>query len=443
MSAREFSVAVRNSQLHKNETEWFPRWIMRYAAEFEKSPEEQLPVTEEKVIKFLRTLRDNQVPAWQRLQAAKAIEFYRTKILKTAEPSLVEICQTLRRIAAGEDKGNAIFSAEKQRELLSQIDRSAPVCIQRLHGELRLVHYALSTEKAYVGWVRKFIKHCGSEELDRFGENEIREFLTKEAVEGNVAARTQTQALSALLFLYEHVYGRDLAFIDAVRAKKPQTLPVVLSREEIKRLMPLFHNRQRLIFQLLYGSGLRHREALRMRVKDICFDEGHIMVRTAKGEKDRITVLPESSVEALRKQIEQVRTLHNADLAEGFGEVYLPYALERKYKNANRQFCWQYLFPSRQKSRDPRSGKWRRHHLQEGSFGDFFRVAVTKAKIDKPAVPHSLRHSFATHLLEDGADIRTVQELLGHKDVSTTMIYLHVMNKPGLAVKSPVDVLAG
>jgi integron integrase len=322
---------------------------------------------------------------------------------------------------------------------VGELDPKEPKVIREMRAELRLMHYALDTEKAYVGWIRRFMRHCDSEELRSFGESEIKEFLTELAVYGKVAAKTQDQALAALLFLYKRVLGRELEFIDAVRSKKPVTLPVVLSRAEVQRLLPEFQGRNRLIFQLLYGAGLRHRECIRLRVKDVCFDEGHIVVRSAKGEKDRITVLPESSVASLKAQIELVRELHEQDLAEGFGRVYLPYALERKYVNANRQFGWQYVFPSRQRSRDTRSGAQRRHHLSDSVFGDYFREAVKRAGINKSAVPHSLRHSFATHLLESGADIRTVQELLGHKDVATTMIYTHVMNRPGIGVRSPVD----
>ncbi len=251
--------------------------------------------------------------------------------------------------------------------------------------------------------------------------------------------KPQNQALSALLFVYEKVLGRELEFLDVTKANKPEHLPVVLSRQEIARLLPEFQGRKRLMFLVMYGAGLRHKECRRLRVKDVCFDQNHIVVRDGKGEKDRITVLPTRSIDGLRAQISAIRRLHDQDLDEGFGRVSLPYALERKYPNANREFGWQWVLPSRQLSRDPVSGSIRRHHIGDSAFGDFFKKAVRRVGIEKLAVLHSLRHSFATHLLEDGADIRTVQELLGHKDVSTTMIYTHVMNRPGIAVRSPVD----
>ena len=260
---------------------------------------------------------------------------------------------------------------------------------------------------------------------------------------GNVAAGTQNQAKSALLFLYQTVLGRELEFLDVTPAEKPQRLPVVLSREEIALLLPEFIDLRRLMFLLLYGAGLRHRECRRLRVKDVCFDAGHIVVRTGKGDKDRVTVLPEPCREELHEQIERVRRQHRRDLDAGYGAVYLPHALERKYPNANRMLGWQWVFPSRQMATDPRNGERRRHHVSEDFFAAQFKLAAHKAGIAKNAVPHSLRHSFATHLLEGGADIRTVQELLGHKDVRTTMVYLHVMNKPGLAVRSPADLLRG
>ncbi|MCU0879929.1 MAG: integron integrase [Pirellulaceae bacterium] len=321
------------------------------------------------------------------------------------------------------------------------IDPDEPQCLQELRRELQVQRKASETERAYVGWVSRFVRHCGSEDLRQFGEPEIKSFLTKLVVEGNVAPNTQNQAKSALLFLYQQVFQRELAFLDAVSADKQKRLPVVLSREEIARVWPQFTGLRRLMFLLMYGAGLRHRECRRLRVKDICLDEGHIVVRAGEGEQDRITVLPDRSRQALSEQLEAVRRLHQEDLAREGGAVYLPYALEREYPNEKQEFGWQWLFPARNMSRDPRSGERRRHHVSEDYFAVFFKRAVDRVGIGKNAVPRSLRHSFATHLLEDGVDIRTVQELLGHKDVRTTMIYLHVMNKPGLAVKSPADVL--
>ncbi len=219
-------------------------------------------------------------------------------------------------------------------------------------------------------------------------------------------------------------------------------LPVVLTKSETTELLGKFPwNFKRTMFLLMYGSGLRHRECRTLRIKDVCFERHEILVRNGKGEKDRVTVLPELVVEELKRQIDSARLLHEQDLADGFGKVHLPYALARKYPNASRDFRWQYIFPSRQRSRDPRSGNIRRHHVYESTFREAFKKALQSTDITKLAVPHTLRHSFATHSLEDGADIRTVQELLGHKDVKTTEIYTHVMNRPGLAVRSPADRL--
>jgi integron integrase len=362
----------------------------------------RLPVSVELVKAFSRSLLDSKTPAWQRLQAVRAVEAYRDLVLGTGEPSLGEIRQALQRLAAQEsDKavtgaaGASRAGVEDERHLVGIIDPEEPPCLQALRRELRLRRKALETERAYAGWISRFMQHCGSEDLQQFGEREIKSFLTQLAVEGNVAPNTQSQAKSALLFLYQQVFQRELAFLDVVAADKPERLPVVLSREEIARLWPQFTGLRRLMFQVMYGAGLRHRECRRLRIKDICIDEGHIVVRSGKAEKDRITVLPNRCRQALIEQIEAVRRLHRDDLANGFGAVYLPYALERKFPNEKLEFGWQWLFPARNMSRDPRSGERRRHHVSEDYFSVFFKRAVDRVGIVKNAVPHSLRQAFA------------------------------------------------
>jgi integron integrase len=443
MSVGEFCGLIGSAKLNEADRKWFPRWIRSYASSL-KISNGDLRVTEADVIDFSKSLRDSGTPAWQRLQAVRAIEAYRNLVLKTEQPSLQHVRQTLSSLAAKEKAdgpGEDRPGIEDERHLIGWIDPAEPEIIQQMRRELRVRRKALETERAYVGWVERFMKHIGGSDVSQSGEREIKAFLTELAVEGNVAPRTQAQAKSGLLFLYQEVLGRELGFLNAKQATKASRLPVVLSRREIELMLPEFQGLRRLMFLVMYGAGLRHRECRRLRVKDVCFDDGHIVVRSGKGDQDRITVLPQCAREPLREQIERVRRLHQRDLEEGFGAVYLPFALERKYPNENREFGWQWVFPSQRMAKDPRTRKFRRHHVSEDFFGEFFKQAIDLAGITKNAVPHSLRHSFATHLLEDGADIRTVQELLGHKDVRTTMIYLHVMNKPGLAVKSPADSL--
>lgn len=259
------------------------------------------------------------------------------------------------------------------------------------------------------------------------------------AVDRSVASSTQNQAKSALLFYFETVLGRELAFLAHVAAKRPATLPTVLSRQEIARIQSRLCGVDLLIFQLLYGAGLRHKECLRLRVKDICFDTRTLTIRCGKGMKDRVTVLPESAVDALRQQLRVVKVQHGRDVDAGMAEIYMPTALAKKWPAAAKSYQWRWVFPSPQYARDKRSGKTWRYHISESTFANSLRHATRLADISKAASPHVLRHSFATHLLESGSDIRTVQELLGHKDVKTTMIYTHVMNRPGLSVKSPAD----
>ncbi|MBX3420464.1 MAG: integron integrase [Pirellulaceae bacterium] len=322
------------------------------------------------------------------------------------------------------------------------LDPSEPEIIQQFRREIRMRHYSIGTESAYVGWAMRFLRVYGVSQIQALGEPQIKEYLSSLAVDRNVSASTQNQAFSALLFLFRVVLKRELGFLDAVRAKNSDRLPVVLSRGEVQRLMEQLGGRDLLMAQLLYGAGLRLMECLRLRVKDIEFDTGQILVREGKGRKDRVTVLPAHAVDALRLQVDVSRELHQRDLAEGYGQVWLPDALAEKYPNAPREFAWQFVFPATKRSRDPRSGAWRRHHLHESVLAEGVKRASVRAGIEKNISPHCLRHSFATHLLEDGYDIRTVQELLGHADVSTTMIYTHVLNRPGIAVRSPLDRLA-
>lgn len=317
---------------------------------------------------------------------------------------------------------------------------SKPPLLEQVRHRLRVKHYSIRTEDTYVQAIKQFILYHGKRHPREMGGEEIRLYLSHLANQGQVSASTQNVALSALLFLYREVLGRELQFIDGIeRAKRPRRIPVVLTREEVRRLLCHLSGRHRLMAGLLYGAGLRLMECVRLRVKDIDFGYLQITVRDGKGEKDRRTILPSSLVDPLRRQLAAAKTLHEEDLSRGYGSVYLPYALERKYPNAAREWAWQYAFPAGSLSADPRSGAVRRHHASEDALQREVKRAVGKAGITKKASCHTLRHSFATHLLEDGYDIRTIQELLGHADVQTTMIYTHVLNKGGRGVKSPLD----
>ena len=317
---------------------------------------------------------------------------------------------------------------------------SPPRLLDQVRDRIRLKHYSIRTEYAYVEWTRRFILFHGKRHPREMGPGEVESFLTHLAVHGRVSASTQNQAKSALLFLYKEVLGEELPWLDNIEtAKRPARLPVVLTVEEVKAILAGVDATGGLILKLLYGTGMRILECLRLRVKDIGFIKREIVVREGKGFKDRVTMLPESLVEPLQAHLHRVERLHISDLAHGHGDVYVPYALERKYPKAAREWGWQYVFPSIKRSVDPRSGAIRRHHADEQNIQRIMRRAVRAAGIHKLATPHTLRHSFATHLLESGYDIRTVQELLGHSDVSTTMIYTHVLNRGGRGVKSPLD----
>jgi integron integrase len=318
--------------------------------------------------------------------------------------------------------------------------QNPPKLIDQVRDRLRVKHYSIRTEQVYVDWIKRYIFFHDKRHPKELGAEELEAFLTHLAVAGKVSASTQNQAKSALLFLYREVLGMQLPWLENItQAKAPKRLPVVLTVSEVQALLSHLKGTHLLIASLLYGGGMRLMEAVRLRVKDVEFSRREILVREGKGFKDRVTMLPEAVVASLKAHLAKVKILHGEDLAQGYGEVYLPYALDKKFPTAGRDWGWQYVFPSKNLSVDPRSGKTRRHHVDEKGVQRAVKQAVRDAEIVKPATPHTFRHSFATHLLQSGYDIRTVQELLGHSDVSTTMIYTHVLNKGGKGVVSPLD----
>jgi integron integrase len=316
----------------------------------------------------------------------------------------------------------------------------APRLLDQVRARCRVAHYSPRTERAYVYWIRRFILASDKRHPAELGAAEVEAFLSALATRDDVAASTQNQALSALLFLYRQVLHIDLPWMESVvRAKRPRRLPVVLAVEEVSRLLAMLDGVHAVMAALLYGTGMRLMECVRLRVKDVDFGRNEICVRNGKGGKDRRVPLPRRLAPLLAARVERVRLVHAADVAEGYGRVWLPHALERKYPNASGELGWQYLFPAARLSADPRTGEVRRHHVDENGLQRAVKRARVLAGITKPATCHTLRHSFATHLIESGHDIRTVQELLGHEDVSTTQIYTHVLNRGAGGVVSPLD----
>lgn len=319
-----------------------------------------------------------------------------------------------------------------------------PRLLDEVRARIRVKHYSLRTEQCYTQWIKRFIHFHNLRHPAELGAAEVEAFLSALATERNVAAATQNQALSALLFLYREVLEVELPWLDHLtRAKKPRRLPVVLSRQEVDRLLGHLSGTHALMGRLMYGTGMRLMECVRLRVKDVDFDRREIVIRDGKGGKDRVTVLPDTLAPLLRKHLEEARARFDRDRVAGLPGVEIPDALERKYPNANKSWGWFWVFPADHLSTDPRSGIHRRHHLFEQTLQRAVRKAASLAGIAKPVTTHSFRHAFATHLLQSGYDIRTVQELLGHADVSTTMIYTHVLNRGGRGVLSPLDSLGG
>lgn len=393
------------------------------------------------VISFLRAKVKAKVPTWKRLAIVESLIWYRNHVRNSEQPSLEMVQSKLKERLARERSGQEDGPIEG---VVGKINPREPDVIQQLRRQIRLQGRAYNTEKAYVQKVRAFMADRGLQSLadfERIGPADIEAHLTDLAVDGDVAASTQDQAFYALLFLFENVLKRDFGSINAIRSTKSPRLPSVLSIAEVTRLLACLSGIYLLIAQLLYGCGMRISECLRLRVKDIDFDQRLIAIHNSKGDKSRFVQLPEKLVEPLRKLVESRRVLHERDVVNGEASVWLPHALDRKYPSAHAEFKWQFLFASARFSRDPKTGKRHRHHLHSDTFPVHLKKAVDQAGINKHVTSHTLRHSFATHLLQDGTDIRTIQELLGHSDISTTMIYTHVLARPDIRVVSPLDRL--
>jgi len=398
---------------------YYAHWVSRFLHYSNKN--KQLD-TNKLVMEFVDSLqKDNNIPDWQIRQAQQAVQLYLVNFKgKTASAPIP-------------GSTGAIAKSSDVSDIIKELKRI-----------IRLKHYSYSTENTYRHWATKFFQYVretkGNENL--FSSYDIKQYLSHLAIKQHVAASTQNQAFNALLFLFRDVLGQDVGNLgDTVRAKRGARLPVVLTPDEVKALFDNMSGTGLLIAQMLYGSGLRLMELARLRVMDIDFDMQALTVKSGKGDKDRTTVLPATVMERLRAHIERVKALHERDLKDGYGEVYLPDALERKYRNAAKEWAWQFVFPSARLSVDPRSGKIRRHHISETAVQAAMANAVRKAGIAKHATVHTLRHSFATHLLMKGANIREIQDLLGHKNVETTMIYTHVLRDMTNAPRSPLDVL--
>jgi integron integrase len=443
---KKYLAAVLSRAVPESKAEWYMKWAQRFAMSAAGPLRSR---TAEQIGLFLKGVAEQpNLQEWQAAQASDALKILYQDVLNcewalTWPPS--DTSPPPESEEESETGGRISYSANIPRSFRDEsppkeIDILHADILQRLRTEIRFRHYSIRTERAYEQWVRRFIFFHAMTSPKELGPEKVKEYLEYLAEEREISANTQTQALNALVFLYDQVLKEPVGALgDFAKAKRPQKLPVVLTREEVNRLLGQLTGVKALMAGLLYGGGLRLMECIRLRVKDVDFEQRQIVVRDGKGQKDRVTVLPGRYEQQLKEHLEAVRRRHEKDLAKGLGEVYLWPSLARKYPKATKEWGWQYVFPAERFSADPRSRKVRRHHLHETVLQEAVKQAARKAGLHKPVSCHVLRHSFATHLLEDHYDIRTVQELLGHSDVSTTMIYTHVLNRPGLAVKSPAD----
>ena len=416
--------------------------VQSFARFHQHAGESNWAFSAEDVIAYSRHHLNNGMPAWKRLKMVQALMNFRRQIQKRPIDELVPIHRKLQEIVARERaKESGAGSIE---EVVGKINPREPDVIQQYRRKLRLTGKKYATERAYVGKVKAFMRDRGLKCMDDFaniGGRDVEAHLTDLAVDGNVAPSTQNQAFHALLFLFEHVFQRDIGRIKAVRAGKGKQIPTVLSEPEVQRVLDQLHGVHLVIAQLLYGCGMRISEALRLRVKDVDFDNSLLEIHQSKGDKSRIVPLPQELVEPLRRVLRSRRVLHEHDLDQGIASVWLPHALAKKYPSAASEWRWQFVFASDRLSRDPHSGAMHRHHLHRDTFPNRLRRAVEQAGITKAVSSHTFRHCFATHLLWSGTDIRKIQELLGHSDVATTMIYTHVVNCHEQRIISPLDRL--
>lgn len=440
-------------QVPESARPFYAGWVRQFLNQ-ELGCKRRRELGQEEVDHFLSVLRgDPGMQDWQVDQAEEALTLYYEQFRGIRlNPAVVRESKPESNQPAPEPDAQPAVPAPREAAPVNKVPAPVPPKRKRkldwdaLESEVRRVlrvhHYAYRTEKNYMGWIRQFVRYHHNRKPSQMGAAEIHQFLGHLALNQNVAPSTQNQALCAIVFLYTHVIQKEVGdFSDFPRARKRQRLPVVLSRDEVQALFCHLHDTTGLVSRLMYGTGMRVSEAVRLRIKDVSFDRKEITVREAKGDKDRRVPLPQSLVPELRQHIEGRFRLFEQDKEEDMHEVELPGALARKYPNAPYEWIWQYVFPAADYSTDPRSGAYRRHHLDTQQIQRAVRRAARKAKIANRVTPHTLRHCFATHLLEAGQDIRTVQELLGHADVQTTMIYTHVLNKGGQGVTSPLDTL--
>jgi integron integrase len=441
---KAYQACVEEHKVSPDHARFYVYWVKTFLNHLPGRPLKERSRVE--IEAFLKDLAGREgVKDWQVNQARYALRLLYEQFLPNYKPEL----------ASGANSADAPSAAVGQERLPESADsfrdEVVPGEVERRHGAMlqavitviRARHYSYRTEQTYLDWVRRFIAfHDYRDPRQLEAAAAVKAYLDYLAIEREVSASTQNQALNALVFLYRETLKQPFGELDEiVRAKRPQRMPVVLTREEVNAVLARMDGVLGLMAGLLYGSGLRLMECVRLRIKDVDFEQCQIMVRDGKGQKDRVTMLPERYLQPLREHLERVKVQHEQDLAQGNGSVYLWPGLERKYPSASREWRWQYVFPAKSLSVDPRSGKVRRHHINEQLLHRAVKQAVEQAGITKLVSCHTFRHSFATHLLQAGADIRTVQELLGHSDVATTMIYTHVLNRPGVAVKSPADQL--